>query len=302
MMATAQQIAERHGERLLIAGPGTWDGPKGDPAVIRDSRLYTDYATFTEALLDELDDLGFAAGPRFVWTQHNYNDTIYRHGAPGAPRNRAAHARELLVGRWGGYGGSRAPEVWLTEGGADLRAKPVAGDRAHAGRLVRENWELMADAGGDGAGIGMVTNYLGYSAPHFDTGLRDPLEAGGRRVRWRPPGAVCGPEAERPRPSRSRGSRAGVGFVCARGHPGCDRLARSAHRGERRHRRGGLGRFRGRRRADPRGPGDGCAHDVVREPRARSGVRTSSTPTMWCGQATGICWWRTRTGSEAAAV
>jgi len=179
MMATAQRIAERHGDRLLIAGPGTWDGPKGDPSVIADSRLYTDYATFTEALLKELDDLGFAAGPRFVWTQHNYNDTIYRHGAAGAPRNRAAHARELLVGRWDGYGGAGSPEVWLTEGGADLRAKPVAGDRRKQASLVRENWSRMADAGGDGAGIGMVTNYLGYSAPHFDTGLRDPLEAGG---------------------------------------------------------------------------------------------------------------------------
>jgi len=175
MMVTSQAVAERHGERMLIAGPGTWDGPKGDPSVISDSRLYTDYATFTEALLDELEARDFTAGSRFVWTQHNYNDTIFRHGRPGAFRNRAAHAQRLLVGRWSGYGDQRSPELWLTEGGADLRAKTVAGDRRTQARLVRENWELMAGA----EGIGMVTNYLGYSAPSFDTGLRDPLDAGG---------------------------------------------------------------------------------------------------------------------------
>jgi len=183
MMVTAQAIGERHGERMLIAGPGTWDGPKGDASVIRDSRLYTDYATFTEALLDELEARDFVAGPRFVWTQHNYNDTVFRHGHPGRPRNRAAHARELLVGRWRGFPrrnrDGMSPEVWLTEGGADLRAKTVAGDRRAQARLLRENWDLMADRAGDGAGIGMVTNYLGYSAPTFDTGLRDPLDAGG---------------------------------------------------------------------------------------------------------------------------
>ena len=40
---------------------------------------------------------------------------------------------------------------------------------------MRENWDLMADT----EGIGMVTNYLGYSAETFDTGLRDPLATGG---------------------------------------------------------------------------------------------------------------------------
>jgi len=145
------------------------------------------------------DLLAFNAADRREWLSSgrsiDYNDTIYRHGVAGAPRNRAAHARELLVGRWDGYGRAGSPEVWLTEGGADLRAKLVAGDRRKQADLVRENWDRMADAQGDGAGIGMVTNYLGYSAPNFDTGLRDPLDAGGasrpveatwRRLRSRP--------------------------------------------------------------------------------------------------------------------
>ena len=121
MTVTAQEIADRHGDRLLIAGPGTWDGPKGDPAVIRDSRLYTDYATFTEALLGELERRDFTAGPRFVWTQHNYNDTLYRHGLPGAPRNRAAHARELLAGRW-----QRLRRLGQARGLADRRRRRPA--------------------------------------------------------------------------------------------------------------------------------------------------------------------------------
>jgi len=37
----------------------------------------------------------------------------------------------------------------------------------------------MVDASGDGRGIGMLTNYLGYSEHHYDTGMRDPLDTGG---------------------------------------------------------------------------------------------------------------------------
>jgi len=183
MIATAQEIGDRHCNRILLAGPGTWDGPQGDPEIVRDSRLYTDYATFTAALLDELDKIDFAARSRFVWTQHNYMDVLFRHGSPGAPRNRAAHTRSLLVGRWSGWpqlnGEKEAPGVWLTEGGADLRAKAVGGDPLVQASLVRRNWNRMATGDADGDGMGMVTNYLGYSESHYDTGMRNPLELGG---------------------------------------------------------------------------------------------------------------------------
>ena len=176
MMATAQAIGERNGNQLLLGGPAVWDGPKRGAS---QSRLWTGYEEFTARLLDELDEVGFRAGERFVWTQHNYMDTLFGHGRPGSPSNRAARTRSLLVDRWSGLGGPKTPEVWLTEGGADLRERVVGADRELQARLVGENWNRMADAGGDGAGIGMVTNYLGYSEFHYDTGMREPLEAGG---------------------------------------------------------------------------------------------------------------------------
>ncbi len=176
MMATAQTIGERNGNRLLLGGPAVWDGPKRGAAL---SRLWTGYEEFTARLLDELEEIGFRANERFVWTQHNYMDTLFGHGRPGSPPNRAARTRALLVDRWSGLGGAKAPEIWLTEGGADLRERVVGADRELQARLVGENWNRMIDAGGDGAGIGMVTNYLGYSEFHYDTGMREPLEAGG---------------------------------------------------------------------------------------------------------------------------
>ena len=176
MMATAQAIGERNGNRLLLGGPAVWDGPKRGASR---SRLWTGYEEFTARLLDELDEIGFTADERFVWTQHNYMDTLFGHGRPGSPSNRATRTRSLLVDRWSGLGGSKAPEVWLTEGGADLRERTVGADRELQARLVGENWKLMADASGDGRGIGMLTNYLGYSEHHYDTGMRDPLDTGG---------------------------------------------------------------------------------------------------------------------------
>src|SRR5680860_1659184 len=62
---------------------------------------------------------------------------------------------------------------------ADLREKSVGGDTRLQVRLVRQNWDRMATGDGDGDGMEMVTNYLGYSEFHYDTGMRDPLEAGG---------------------------------------------------------------------------------------------------------------------------
>lgn len=192
MLRTAQAIGAEHGHPLRLAGPSTWDGPKSDSVGPLASRAFTDYERFTRGVLAALDAAGFAADPSFVWTQHNYIDTLLDLGADTATRNRAAATRAALVGRWSGWpardradgapGGGAAteePGLWLTEGGVDLREQRVEGDLETQRRLLERNWARMASETGDGAGIAMLTNYLGYSEPHYDSGLRDPLAAGG---------------------------------------------------------------------------------------------------------------------------
>ena len=183
MMRTAQEIGAEHGHPLRLAAPSTWDGPKLEPVGPGGSRMYTDYERFTQAVLAALAADGFAADERFVWTQHNYLDTLLELGGDTATPNRAASTRAMLVGRWSGRpeGGVRgeAPGVWLTEGGVDLREDRVAGDTGEQRRLLERNWRRMASDSGDGAGIGMLTNYLAYSELHYDSGLRDPLLSGG---------------------------------------------------------------------------------------------------------------------------
>jgi hypothetical protein len=183
MMRTAQEIGAEHGHPLRLAAPSTWDGPKLGPVGAGGSRMYTDYERFTQAVLAALAADGFAADERFVWTQHNYLDTLLDLGGDTASANRAASTRAMLVARWSGRpeGGARgeAPGRWLTEGGVDLREDRVAGDTDEQRRLLERNWRRMASDSGDGAGIGMLTNYLAYSELHYDSGLRDPLLSGG---------------------------------------------------------------------------------------------------------------------------
>jgi hypothetical protein len=183
MLRTAQEIGAEHGHPIRLAGPSTWDGPKSDPIGPIASRGFTDYERFTQGVLVALGANGFEAPPSFVWTQHNYLDTLLDLGADTGARNRAAATRASLVGRWSGWpqrdGATDAPGVWLTEGGVDLREDRVAGDLQTQRRLLERNWDRMASDTGDGSGIAMLTNYLGYSEDHYDSGLRDPLADGG---------------------------------------------------------------------------------------------------------------------------
>ena len=166
MFATAQRIAGGLGTDLVLAGPGTSD--------------VRGYATFTDRLLDALDARGFAAGPRFAWTHHNYADVAYG-------TRRTADVRRRLIGRWAGWpaGDAGAPQLMITEGGVTLQTiarrlgivDPVA-QRAKQAELLHEAYARLA-AGPDGAGVALVTQYLFYSDPHYDSGLCDTPEAGG---------------------------------------------------------------------------------------------------------------------------
>ena len=186
MMQAAQEVAAEHDHRSPLGAPGLADlvGPSGV--------LLGNYTDFVPALLSELDAIGFAADPQFIWTHHNYIDMEedLGQGSPQGP-SRATEVREMLTGRWAGWRGrdARVPGVWLTEGGVRvnrLLARQRAPDTETAlelqAELIRRNWDRHDnDDGPDGPGIEMVTNYLMYSDLGYDSGLREPLVPGASR-------------------------------------------------------------------------------------------------------------------------
>jgi hypothetical protein len=192
MFVTAQAIQTRVGSSApILAGPGCADTTTG-------GRLRTPYDTFTNRLLTKLADRGFQPGPKFAYTHHNYNDVTFDHGpgstAPDASRlptrltNRAAEVRRRLVGRWAGWPDVNAssPQLMLTEGGVTLAAiasnwglPNPADQRKKQAELIKRNWDRMAAASGDGAGIAMTSQYLFHTDINYDSGLCDTPEAGG---------------------------------------------------------------------------------------------------------------------------
>jgi hypothetical protein len=190
MFATAQQLAGARPLGPVLAGPGCAD-------VTSSNRLSTAYDSFANRLLAELATLGFTAGPQFAYSHHNYTDVTYDQGAattgPDATRtkNFAADMRRRLVGKWAGWpaGDPASPGLLLTEGGVTLASIASASrwgisDRAaqlaKQAELLQRNWDRMA-AGPDSPGISMVSQYLWYTDPNYDSGLCDTSESGGAK-------------------------------------------------------------------------------------------------------------------------
>jgi hypothetical protein len=160
MFATASGIAASYDPAPLLMGPATSDGAG-------DSRLAIGYDTFTGLLLDELDRIGFVAGPRFAWSQHNYTDV-----EESLEHTRAEEVQGMLAARWTGM-----PALFIPEGGARLtRLAQLYGTtapdelRTLQASLLARNVEQMAQVAG-GAGVAMVGQYLFFTDPHFDSGL-----------------------------------------------------------------------------------------------------------------------------------
>ena len=172
MFKTAQSITAVYGSTPMLVGPATWDG-------VGHSRLKLGYETFTRALLDELDRVGFHAGAQFAWSHHNYTDVEYDRGADSLTLrtvNRAVAARQMLVGRWAGWpaADAAAPSILLPEGGARLtkiarvyRTSDPTEIRVRQAELIERNWNRMTG----GLGIAMVGQYLLHTDPNFDSGL-----------------------------------------------------------------------------------------------------------------------------------
>jgi hypothetical protein len=166
MFASAQRIAGGLGSPVVLAGPA-----------LADARGYDAYA---DRLLAALDANGFVPGAKFAWTHHNYADVAYG-------TSRAADMRRRLVGRWAGWpdGDAGNPQLLVTEGGVTLptiarryRLADPQAQRAKQAELLTDAWRRLT-TGGEGEGIAMVTQYLFYTDPNYDSGLCEATDAGG---------------------------------------------------------------------------------------------------------------------------
>jgi hypothetical protein len=134
---------------------------------------------FVPSLLDELDRIGFKAGPKWVWSYHNYNDAELT-------GDRVTALRETLRGRWHGRTLDGGPMLFSTEGGIRLvraaaREGLQVGNAAHARRIrelqaqiLDQAFHLHRRSTGVGAGVALFTQYTLLADPGFDDGLREP--------------------------------------------------------------------------------------------------------------------------------
>jgi len=162
MFQTAQTIGAAHQPGPLLVGPSTSD-------TLARSPLAVPFHTFTRALLDELDRIGFQPGRGFAWAHHNYSDVEHDQGT------RAAKVREMLTGRWAGWPNADAsnPAIVIPEGGARLakiaNLYSTSSPEELQAELIERNWKRMSKQ----PGIAMLGQYLFYSDPTFDCGLCD---------------------------------------------------------------------------------------------------------------------------------
>jgi hypothetical protein len=156
MMATARAVTRD--KTITIVGPGTADRRGSNP-------LGTDYLDFTEALLDELDAIGFDSSERTAWSHHNYGDME----SDSADRMTAAAA--LLRERRPGV------PILVTETGVRLttiaKDERIADDviaRRRQAELLARGYERLRTTDG-GAGVEMVLQYLFITDVNYDSGL-----------------------------------------------------------------------------------------------------------------------------------
>ena len=185
MFVTAKQLAAARPMSPILAGPGCAD-------VTSNNRLSTAYDSFANRFLAELKALAFDPGASVAYSHHNYTDVSYDQGAntsgPDGTRttNFAADMRRRLVANWAGWpaGDAANPGLLLTEGGVTMSKiaglYPGADPRAKQAELLQRNWDRM-NAGPDSAGISMVSQYLWYTDPNYDSGLCETSESSGAK-------------------------------------------------------------------------------------------------------------------------
>ncbi|HKR01555.1 MAG TPA: FG-GAP-like repeat-containing protein [Pyrinomonadaceae bacterium] len=192
-------LDSQHPTTVKLAGPATSDTTRNTTR--KSVPLNTDYQKFTTELLKRLKGR-FVADKNFAWTHHNYGDIEQERVCSSSTRckigelNAAAWVRRRLVAgvdgyKWTGWpSGDNNPYILLTEGGVRLDAAykrlrerknkfkirkpdyfdPVKDEQA---RLVQVYFNRLRTRSELSQGIGLITYYLVYSDPCFDTGLYD---------------------------------------------------------------------------------------------------------------------------------
>ena len=180
MMTTMDDLSRAYSPRVNLLAPSTSDSDTRTAARRSTIAVASRWAAmpdglehFVPALLDELDRIGFKAGPNWIWSYHNYNDAELA-------GDRATALRDVLRRRWHGRTLDGGPMLFATEGGIRLaRAAAREGldtrNPAHAPR-IRELQALILDeafhahrrSAGVGAGVALFTQYTLIA----DLGLR----------------------------------------------------------------------------------------------------------------------------------
>ena len=185
MMATMDQISRQYSPRVDLIAPSTSDTDVRTAARRSTIAVPSRWAVmpdglqhFVPSLLDELDAIGFQAGPNWTWSYHNYNDVELT-------GDRVTALRETLRHRWHGRTRDGGPMLFSSEGGVRLvraaaREGLDVGIAEHAAR-IRELQALALDEAfhrhrrgtGVGAGVALFTQYTLFADPNFDCGLRE---------------------------------------------------------------------------------------------------------------------------------
>jgi hypothetical protein len=200
MFKTAQTIVKSYGNTLRLAGPGT-----ADISNKTNTSTVTNYADFTEELLISLRRIGFVADKNFAWSHHNYGDVEYDRDKVKREQlkktdlpdvNSAAWVRWMIVAgnskyKWEGWPNKKEPQLLITEGGARLNALVTKyqinpkdfpsekefrnGLQKKQAALVKRNFLRMSGQRDSrlGEGIAMVSSYLTYTDPIYDSGMFD---------------------------------------------------------------------------------------------------------------------------------
>jgi hypothetical protein len=202
----------RHGSRPVLSCGVAWSLYQDLTTSVK-----TDYDLFTRQVLGGLANNGFynlrdSQGLPYdysvVWTMHNYNDVEHDHGPDTNTPDRSTYGKnpdgtpdpvrartvmrsrriaDLLSSRgWKGWpnGTVGYPGIFITEGGADTdRLANIYPGRSYADILTIQSQLLQRNLnrlGTDdtGWGVGMMSNYLWYSAApnsNGSCGLFDPI-------------------------------------------------------------------------------------------------------------------------------